>query len=1063
MGAKYATGVAKAIADGFTATPILTSAFNFDAPAPPPACDVTPGCKGPICCTDDQLTQWVFASLTYHLWNWFYSPFGPFPNGSYFPVQFVARDKGDINNLKDDVVTFFLDVDSDGDGIKNPDDNCFLVKNPNQADEDGDGIGDLCDVCKGDPDNDIDRDGVCARHPDQSPWDNCPTVKNHDQRNANALSESFHTSQATWGDACSPVPVPDQQSEGVFVLDPNASIDGPIFSQYCGTTFRDQLQVAPLRSSPCDSSHDLCKFKQPNAKPAPVPKLPTRLMFCQKDLSVIPARSCADAFDISDDRLSDSDCAPTLNNSAPCGKIETNQDHFHRTKQTIHTTDNFSVDPNDPPFKLDYTLSPVPDDNQFPNPAPVPWTWQYTADWQRWTTSLNGPPFITNAPKPHSLLGTTWFHAYTDVGQTDQSLGTGIQCKSLACALGLGNNHNQLANHHDADFTPEHHSCNVFSHFAIAAEFFWIIPTLPDPGPNPFQPEILFDKGPAILTRAGADIVALAGSGLAESVAGRIGTQLKTSLGDPSLTWARLSEPFAWQGDAVSPMAVALSADGSQIVDTMTVSAGKLLGVGDRAVTAPARTGSPHADDYTATLSRFRNAVFVAGGNRPSTVEPTGEIWYSPLDATEWIRLGRGLPIERVLAATYLHSTDELVILDRDRAAAGPMRLSAVRVGDDSTRVLGLLQVPGSWDHQWLVVGRHGELIVVMSSTVEQRHAIARLDLEARRTTLLGFEEGRRALAFPPVPSVNGYVISWTPSPAWPDAAIAAQDAIRIGRNSIVSGDVAVMNAATAAVKTCDDDEGECEESGTVGRLVLRRGATVFGTARADVLRVAKGAHLRGPASYNRLANKGAILGELTTPLALPLALPLPPLPPASAGGANVVVLAKQRLTLGPGGVGAVQLKPGSPANPTVLTLTGGSYGFASLTVSKHARIECLASCEIRVAGTLRADENSYLGPAVSAPIGAADVIFFVASADLGEDDPAAWLGANAVVRARIFAPFGSLVLRDDVDATGTFFGRLVRFGEDAKIHKDERGIQITTVRALATEAPPGTVTLASP
>ncbi len=78
--------------------------------------------------------------------------------------------------------------DYDGDGILNKDDNCPGVPNPDQADTDGDGWGDACDLCPDDPakiepgvcgcgveDVDTDSDGLmdCV--------DNCPGVYNPDQ------------------------------------------------------------------------------------------------------------------------------------------------------------------------------------------------------------------------------------------------------------------------------------------------------------------------------------------------------------------------------------------------------------------------------------------------------------------------------------------------------------------------------------------------------------------------------------------------------------------------------------------------------------------------------------------------------------------------------------------------------------------------------------------------------------------------------------------------------------------------------------------------------------------
>ncbi len=77
--------------------------------------------------------------------------------------------------------------DEDGDLVDDRDDNCPGLANPDQWDWDDDGIGDDCDECPRDPENDVDGDQVCGNR------DNCPETANPDQGDSD---------QDFLGDAC---------------------------------------------------------------------------------------------------------------------------------------------------------------------------------------------------------------------------------------------------------------------------------------------------------------------------------------------------------------------------------------------------------------------------------------------------------------------------------------------------------------------------------------------------------------------------------------------------------------------------------------------------------------------------------------------------------------------------------------------------------------------------------------------------------------------------------------------------------------------------------------------
>ena len=95
---------------------------------------------------------------------------------------------------------FDPNVDSDGDGVADFEDNCPSTPNSNQKNSDGDSHGDVCDNCpnkNNEDQSDTDQDGygnVC---------DNCPNVSNADQ---------IDSDRDGLGNACDP----DDDNDGIL-------------------------------------------------------------------------------------------------------------------------------------------------------------------------------------------------------------------------------------------------------------------------------------------------------------------------------------------------------------------------------------------------------------------------------------------------------------------------------------------------------------------------------------------------------------------------------------------------------------------------------------------------------------------------------------------------------------------------------------------------------------------------------------------------------------------------------------------------------------------------------
>lgn len=139
-----------------------------------------------------------------------------------FPLEYLDDNMGGYDSrdtLFGRVFAFFEGVDSDADGVSDATDNCLNISNADQTDTDGDGFGDVCDLCEGyDDDADIDRDGtpdgcdncLYGQNPEQEDadsdgigdiCDNCPDAANPDQANADF---------DLMGDACDACPNDNQ-------------------------------------------------------------------------------------------------------------------------------------------------------------------------------------------------------------------------------------------------------------------------------------------------------------------------------------------------------------------------------------------------------------------------------------------------------------------------------------------------------------------------------------------------------------------------------------------------------------------------------------------------------------------------------------------------------------------------------------------------------------------------------------------------------------------------------------------------------------------------------------
>jgi hypothetical protein len=138
---------------------------------------------------------------------------------------------------------------------------------------------------------------------------------------------------------------------------------------------------------------------------------------------------------------------------------------------------------------------------------------------------------------------------------------------------------------------------------------------------------------------------------------------------------------------------------------------------------------------------------------------------------------------------------------------------------------------------------------------------------------------------------------------------------------------------------------------GTNGNLDIGKDTAVSGNIFADKITIAKNTTINGNATYNKLTNKGEILGTKTTPTSLPIAN-LPTVQPFSIGTQDKIFTGNVN-TLPPGNYKNITLQKDS-----TLTLSGGTYNLDILDLKEHSTLIFTAPTTLNIQFKLRGRDN---------------------------------------------------------------------------------------------------------
>jgi hypothetical protein len=151
----------------------------------------------------------------------------------------------------------------------------------------------------------------------------------------------------------------------------------------------------------------------------------------------------------------------------------------------------------------------------------------------------------------------------------------------------------------------------------------------------------------------------------------------------------------------------------------------------------------------------------------------------------------------------------------------------------------------------------------------------------------------------------------------------------------------------------------------------------------------------------------------------------------------DIEIAKKDTYILSPGSYGRITVK-----SQATLIFTGGTYHLKNLDVGAKAGILFQAPTEVIIDNRLEPGSWSEIGPEAGSGISARDIVFYVngingVDGNLDSIPEAAAVGTHSTVKANIYAPNGTVRLKEHSVVEGAALGKDVQLGTQAKLTLD--------------------------